>query len=113
MRRALAERDIALVYRILQRHGVSQRRIAAMTEQSQSEISEILAGRRIASYDVLTRIANGLSVAPGRMGLAYDEDTIALLTRFGVPVQPNHGHPPLWMLYEGLVGSEQANAEGR
>jgi hypothetical protein len=34
MRAALAERDIAAVYRILQRHGISQRRIAALTDQS-------------------------------------------------------------------------------
>ena len=31
MRAALAERDIAAVYRILQMHGISQRRIAALT----------------------------------------------------------------------------------
>lgn len=102
MRRALADRDIALVYRILQRHGVSQRRIAELTDQSQSEISEVLAGRRIATYNVLARIADGLNIARGRMGLAYDDDTIALLNRFGVPVRPNPGDPPLWMVYEGL-----------
>jgi hypothetical protein len=39
MRRALAERDVATVYLMLQRIGVSQRRIAALTGQSQSEIS--------------------------------------------------------------------------
>jgi hypothetical protein len=101
MRRALAERDIALVYRILQRHGVSQRRIAAMTDQSQSEISEVLAGRRIATYDVLARIADGLNIARGRMGLAYDDDTVALLNRFGVPVRRDPSDIPLWMVYEG------------
>ncbi len=46
MRRLLAEHDIAGVYRLLQRHGVSQRVIAARTGQSQSEVSEIVAGRR-------------------------------------------------------------------
>jgi hypothetical protein len=50
---ALAARDVAAVYRILQRFGVSQQRIAYRTGQSQSEISEILAGRRVVSYDVL------------------------------------------------------------
>jgi hypothetical protein len=34
MRGALARRDIAAVYRILQKYGVSQRRIAALTGQS-------------------------------------------------------------------------------
>jgi transcriptional regulator with XRE-family HTH domain len=72
MRAALAARDIAVVYRILQRHGISQRRIATLTEQSQSAVSEILAGRRVVSYDVLVRIAHGLGIPRGWMGLAYD-----------------------------------------
>jgi transcriptional regulator with XRE-family HTH domain len=58
----------------LQRYGISQRRIAALTTQSQSEISEILAGRRVVSYDVLVRIADGLRVPRGWMGLAYEEE---------------------------------------
>ena len=74
MRAALAERDIAAVYRILQKCGISQRRIAMLTGQSQSEISEILAGRRVVSYDVLVRIALGLGVPRGWMGLAVDAD---------------------------------------
>src|SRR5262245_47700669 len=45
MRQRLSERDVAGVYRLLQSHGVSQRAIAASTGQSQSEVSEILAGR--------------------------------------------------------------------
>src|SRR5262245_24610845 len=71
MREALAQRDIVALYRILQRFGVSQRRIAALTQQSQSEISEILHGRRVESYEVLVRIAYGLGVPRGWMGLAF------------------------------------------
>jgi transcriptional regulator with XRE-family HTH domain len=70
MQRALSERDIATMFRILSRHGISQRQIAALTGQSQSEISEILGGRRVLSYDVLTRIADGLGIPRGLMGLA-------------------------------------------
>src|SRR5262245_25484040 len=69
MQAALAARDIASVYRLLQRFGVSQRMIADRAGQSQSEVSEILAGRRVLSYDVLLRIADGLGVARGLMGL--------------------------------------------
>jgi transcriptional regulator with XRE-family HTH domain len=77
MRLALAHRDIATVYRLLQRVGVSQRAIAARTGQSQSEISEIIAGHRVVvSYDVLVRIAVGLGVPRGWMGLAYDEGMV-------------------------------------
>ena len=57
MRDALARREISSVYRLLRRHGVSQRQIAALTGQSQSEVSEILKGRQVMAYDVLTRIA--------------------------------------------------------
>src|SRR3954451_3304680 len=75
MRAALASREISAVYRLLRKHGVSQRQIAAMTGQSQSEVSEILKGRQVMAYDVLTRIADGLGVPRGYMGLAYDEAT--------------------------------------
>ena len=75
MRAALAERDVAGVYRRLQSAGVSQRRIAALTGQSQSEISEILAGRRVTNYEVLVRVADGLGVPRGWMGLAHVDST--------------------------------------
>jgi hypothetical protein len=77
MRRFLAARDIGSVYRLLQRSGVSQRAIAARTGQSQSEISEIIAGhRQVVSYDLLERIALGLGVPRGWMGLAYEHDQV-------------------------------------
>lgn len=75
MREALACRDLATVYRRLQRVGVSQRRIAALTGQSSSEVYEILKGRNVMAYDLLTRIADGLGVPRGYLGLAYDEST--------------------------------------
>ncbi|MFD9891595.1 tetratricopeptide repeat protein [Amycolatopsis sp. NPDC059027] len=75
MRAALAVRDVSAVYRLLRKHGISQRQIAALTGQSQSEVSEILKGRQVMAYDVLTRIADGLGVQRGYMGLAYDEAT--------------------------------------
>jgi transcriptional regulator with XRE-family HTH domain len=75
MRTALAAREISQVYRLLRKHGISQRQIAAQTGQSQSEVSEILKGRQVMAYDVLARIAAGLGVPRGYMGLAYDEET--------------------------------------
>ncbi|HEV2780334.1 MAG TPA: helix-turn-helix transcriptional regulator, partial [Actinophytocola sp.] len=62
MRSALAAREVSTVYRLLRRTGVSQRQIAALTGQSQSEVSEILKGRQVMAYDVLARIADGLGV---------------------------------------------------
>ncbi|GAA2960970.1 helix-turn-helix domain-containing protein [Actinokineospora diospyrosa] len=71
MRTALARRDITAVYRLLKRHGVSQRRIAHLTGQAQPEISVIARGRQVMSYDVLDRIADGMGIPRGHMGLAY------------------------------------------
>ncbi|WP_199853105.1 transcriptional regulator [Plantactinospora sp. BC1] len=45
-----------------------------MTGQSQSEISEIIKGRQVMAYDVLLRIAEGLSIPRGYMGLASSTD---------------------------------------
>ncbi|ASR33691.1 transcriptional regulator [Prauserella marina] len=75
MREALKRRNISEVYRQLRKHGVSQRQIAAMTGQSQSEVSEILKGRQVMAYEVLSRIAGGLKIPRGYMGLAYDPET--------------------------------------
>src|SRR5262245_49130855 len=71
MRRALAQRDIKTVYRLLVDQGVAQRYLAELVGQTPSEVSEILAGRQVMSYDVLVRIADGLQVSRGSMGLAY------------------------------------------
>ncbi|MGH3515941.1 MAG: helix-turn-helix domain-containing protein [Haloechinothrix sp.] len=76
MREALAARRVSEVYRMLRTTGISQRQIAAMTGQSQSEVSEILKGRQVMAYDVLARIADGLGIPRGYMGLAYDEATL-------------------------------------
>ena len=72
-RRALAERDITTVYRLLTQADISQRQIAQMTGQSQSEVSEVRKGRRVMAYNVLVRIAQGLDVPRAWMGLAYDD----------------------------------------
>jgi transcriptional regulator with XRE-family HTH domain len=76
-RRALAERDITTVYRLLTEAGVAQRQIAKWTGQSQSEVCEILRGRQVMAYDVLVRIADALDVPRGWMGLGYGEDASA------------------------------------
>lgn len=73
-RRALAHRDITAVFRILCDAGVSQVRIALATGQKPSEVSEIISGRQVQSVALLKRIANGLGVPRGWMGLAYVPD---------------------------------------
>lgn len=71
MHRALAGRDISTVYRLLCETGLSQAQIAKLTEQRQSDVSEIANGRRVLSYAVLERIADGLGIPRGHLGLAY------------------------------------------
>lgn len=86
---AMGARDVQEVFAILARLGVSQRRIAALTGQSQSEISEIRAGRRVQSIDVMQRIADGLGTPRGWWGLAHTEDAITPHM-----VDPNRFAPP-------------------
>ncbi len=74
VRSILADRDIAALYRVLKSEGVTQRTIAELTGQSQSEVSEILAGRQVRAYDVLVRIAEGLGIPREYMGLCYGEN---------------------------------------
>jgi transcriptional regulator with XRE-family HTH domain len=64
VRAALAARDIGTLYRLLGRAGVSQRQIAQLTGQSQSEVCEILKGRKVRDVWVLERIADGLGIFP-------------------------------------------------
>ncbi|MGH3832646.1 MAG: helix-turn-helix domain-containing protein [Pseudonocardiaceae bacterium] len=72
-RDALARRDIAAVFRILRDAGVTQARIARATGQRESEVSEILSGRQVQSVAVLERIADGLGVPRGWLGLAFSD----------------------------------------
>ncbi|MEO7195289.1 MAG: helix-turn-helix transcriptional regulator [Pseudonocardiaceae bacterium] len=75
VRAALAARDIGALYGLLRRVGVSQRRIAELTGQSQSEVSEILHGRQVLNIRLLERIADGFGMPRTRMGVSYGEDT--------------------------------------
>jgi transcriptional regulator with XRE-family HTH domain len=71
MRAALWVRDIARVYRlILDETGMSQHRLANLVGQAQSEVSEILTGRRVKDIALLERIANRLGVPRELMSLS-------------------------------------------
>ncbi|WP_143174314.1 helix-turn-helix domain-containing protein [Streptoalloteichus hindustanus] len=101
MRAALARHDIGRVYRLLGAAGVSQRRIASMTGQNQSEISEVVSGRQVQAYAVLARIADGLGVPRGYMGLAYS-DTAA--RRWSVSPVPHGTKDDDLMERRGFLG---------
>jgi transcriptional regulator with XRE-family HTH domain len=75
MRQALYQHDFITVYRLLQRIGYSQNAIGQLTGQSQPEISAILHGRRVISYSVIARIADGLGIPRGYLGLSWCDCT--------------------------------------
>src|SRR5262245_3504483 len=69
---ALARRDVHVVFKLINKSGVSQREIARRIGFTQSEVSEIVTGgRRVEGYDTLLRICQGLGIPRGLMGLAY------------------------------------------
>ncbi|MBW0010852.1 MAG: helix-turn-helix transcriptional regulator [Pseudonocardiales bacterium] len=69
VRVALAGHDIGAVFRVLNEHGWSQRGIARAVGMRQSEVTEILKGRRVIGYRVLVRIADGLGIPRVMMNL--------------------------------------------
>jgi transcriptional regulator with XRE-family HTH domain/tetratricopeptide (TPR) repeat protein len=73
VRRMLVALDIGGLYRLLgQGGGLSQREIARRTGQSQSDVSDIVSGRRrVENIHLLRRIAGGLEIPPERMGLSW------------------------------------------
>jgi plasmid maintenance system antidote protein VapI len=70
MREACARHDIRAIFRFLIDGGMTQRELAVLVKMNQSEVSAIVAGRRVLAYDVLIRIADGLGIPRGMMGLA-------------------------------------------
>lgn len=70
LRPDLARQDVAALYRFLQRRGWSQNQIGQATGQSQPEVSAILKGRRVTSYEVLVRVADGFAMPRGYLGLS-------------------------------------------
>ncbi|MGH3763621.1 MAG: helix-turn-helix domain-containing protein [Pseudonocardiaceae bacterium] len=71
-RQALATHDIRRVFRLVLDAGLTHRELAVLVRMSQSEVSEILKGRRVMAYDVLERVCEALQVPREHMGLAYD-----------------------------------------
>lgn len=75
IRAALARRDIGAVYRELIAEGYTRRQLGELAGHGPSTVSEILAGRPVAMYPTLERIAVRLGIPRGYLGLAYSEDS--------------------------------------
>jgi hypothetical protein len=75
----LATHDLTRVFRRLVRGGVSQRQIADLTGQRPASVAEIVDGRQVQAYGLLVRIADGLVIPRGHMGLAFDDETAGII----------------------------------
>jgi transcriptional regulator with XRE-family HTH domain len=73
VRAAVEALDISALFRLVNRMGVTQRQIAALTDQSQSEVCAILKGRKVVNFFVLRRVADGFGISRERMFLGYGE----------------------------------------
>ncbi len=71
----LATRDVQAILLALKDRGWSQRGMADITGMRQGEISAIIHGRKVMSVAVLERIAEGLKIPLGRMGLGWSVGT--------------------------------------
>ncbi|MGH3869215.1 MAG: helix-turn-helix domain-containing protein [Pseudonocardiaceae bacterium] len=74
VRAAVTALDIGTLYRSANRLGVTQRQIAGLTGQTQSEVCEILNGRQVVNVHVLRRVADGFGIPRARMFLGYGEE---------------------------------------
>ncbi|MGD9485611.1 helix-turn-helix domain-containing protein [Streptomyces sp. TRM70308] len=72
LRRALAEHDFAAAFALIKKWGgLSQNRIAAACQLTPGKVSTIVAGQQqVTSFDVICRIADGLSIPGHLLGLA-------------------------------------------
>jgi transcriptional regulator with XRE-family HTH domain len=102
LREYLAARDITALFQFLRAHGWSKGAIAIATGISETRVRSIYQGRQVvASYDVLVRIAEGLGIPRGFLGLSSAEDSPPIAGTISDP----HLEP-------GFVGSLAALAVG-
>jgi transcriptional regulator with XRE-family HTH domain len=75
MLKACTERDISAIFRFLRDGGMTQRELAVLVRMNQSEVSAIISGRQVQAYHVLIRVADGLGIPRGMMGLGWDVES--------------------------------------
>ncbi|GAA1801429.1 hypothetical protein GCM10009682_24170 [Luedemannella flava] len=74
-RDVVAARDIGAMLRFLRANGATVLGLSIATGLSETRVRAILSGaQRVTSYEVLERIATGLGIPRGVMGLAYIDD---------------------------------------
>lgn len=104
MRDALGRRDIGAVFLLLhRRHGITQRRIGELAGFAASEVYEVMRGRKIMAYDVLARIAEGLGIPRGLMGLAHAEAAAEQPGPVPLPLDDSHQRQPFIAALAGVA----------
>jgi transcriptional regulator with XRE-family HTH domain len=74
IRGSLAVRDFGAVFRFLKTRGWSRAAIASATGLTETRVRAVAQGKQqITSYEVIERIAGGLNIDRGLLGLAYAE----------------------------------------
>lgn len=72
VQQVLAARDVGAIFRFLRSVGWSLTSICVATGLSETRIRAVMQGaQRITSYEVLERVALGLRIPRGAMGLSY------------------------------------------
>jgi transcriptional regulator with XRE-family HTH domain len=72
LRNCLAEQDIQSLFLFLRNHGYSRSMLAAATGITETRVRSIAQGKQLVrSYDVLMRIADGLGIDRGLLGLSH------------------------------------------
>lgn len=75
LRAYLAERDITALFQFLRAHGWSKGSISIATGMSETRVRSVYQGKQfVTSYDVLLRIADGLGIPRGLVGLGSSDD---------------------------------------
>jgi hypothetical protein len=75
VREVLAARDVGAIFRFLREQGWSLTVLCAATGLSETRIRAVMhQTQRITSYDVFERVALGLRIPRGAMGLAYTDE---------------------------------------
>lgn len=104
MTKALAGRDIGAVLRIYRQWtGASQTDVGSLIGVPQPHVSEIERGiRRVTSLDVIERVAGGLGVPPGRLGLAERAEPSR-------PVDPVTASRDEWIATRKFLGAHRSD----
>jgi hypothetical protein len=84
MRSAIASRDLATVFKLMRHQCSSRTQIGTVTGLAQPDIPLIMcSGRRAIAYSAYAHIADQLGMPRGLLGVADDDETLALHAKTG------------------------------